>query len=75
MRMRTQRQAIQIIREADPDTAITPHALRMMILSKKIPSVMAGGKYLIDVDRLEEYITAPEPEPVIEIGRIRAVKE
>ena len=39
MRMRTQAEVMKFIKEHDPDTALTPWALRGMVLSGKIPSV------------------------------------
>jgi len=54
MRMRTQAMAYREIVETDPNTALTPHALRKMILAGRIPSVRVGAKYLIDMDNLEQ---------------------
>ena len=59
MRMRTQAEAFKAIKEADPHTSLTSHALRKMILSGRIPSVMAGKKYLIDLDALEAHLSTP----------------
>ncbi|GHV38071.1 hypothetical protein FACS18949_18320 [Clostridia bacterium] len=58
MRMRTQSEALAAVRAEDPDTALTPHALRQMVLSGQIPTVRAGRKYLLDLDRLPEYLAA-----------------
>lgn len=69
MRMRTQAEVMAYIRESDPDTALTPWALRSMVLSGKIPSTTVGRKRLIDLDTLELYLSpAPEPEPNSELG-------
>ena len=61
MRMRTQSAAIKHIRAHDPDSAITPWALRSMVLSGQIPSVQVGRKRLIDLDTLNLYLS-PETE-------------
>ena len=61
MRMRTQAEAIAALRRADPECAITPYALRTMILSGRIPSLMVGRKRLIDLDTLQQYLCAPAP--------------
>ena len=56
-RMRTIDQAAEELRRIDPDTAFTKTALRRLVVSKKIPSVTVGTKYLIDLDRLERYLS------------------
>lgn len=44
--MRGIKQAIEEIKQADPYTALTEPALRRLIISKEIPSVRVGTKYL-----------------------------
>lgn len=56
-RMRTITEAVAEIKAADPHTALTVHALRQLILSGKVPSIMAGKKYLINLDTLIEYLS------------------
>ena len=77
MRMRTQAEVIKHIKEIDPDTALTPWALRGMILSGKIPSVQVGRKRLINMDMIEEYLSPKsEPEPAQgNYGVIRPLKK
>ena len=55
-RMRTLPKALEHIRENDPGTALTAHALRMLVLSGVLPCVKVGVKRLIDVDLLECYL-------------------
>lgn len=55
-RMRGIRQAIEELRAADTDTALTEHALRRLILSGELPSVRCGTKYLVNMDVLTEYL-------------------
>ena len=55
--MRTIKEAVAELKETDSKTAVTQHFLRQLVLSKKIPSVMAGGKYLINMDVLEDYLS------------------
>jgi len=62
MRMRTKAEVMAYIREHDPDTALTPWALRSMVLTGKIPSVQVGRKRLIDLDTLDNYLS-PTPAP------------
>jgi hypothetical protein len=58
-RLRTIDKAITELQTADPGCALTKNALRQMVISKRINSVMVGRKYLIDVDVLEEYLRNP----------------
>lgn len=55
-RMRTISAAIKEIKEIDPNTCFTEHALRKAIVTKNIPSVMAGKKYLVDMDVVYAYL-------------------
>lgn len=58
-RMRTIKEAIKEIKQEDPHSCITEHALRRFILDGTVPSVRAGGKYLINIDKLNEYLSVP----------------
>ena len=78
MRMRTLPEAIRHIRETDPQTAFTPHALRMLVLSGKFPHIKIGTKRLVNVDLLEDYLRGdyiPHPVEKQERGMIRALPE
>ncbi len=55
-RMRTISAAIKEIKEIDPNTCFTEHALRKAVVTKKIPSVRAGKKYLVDMDNVSMYL-------------------
>ena len=55
-RMRTIKEAMAWIKETDPDTAITPHALRRLIVSGEIPRVVVSNKYLVNLDDLDSYL-------------------
>ncbi len=57
LRMRTIKEAVAEIKEKDSKTAVTQYFLRQLVLSKKIPYVMSGGKYLINMDVLEDYLS------------------
>lgn len=58
-RMRTITEAINAVREADPQTAFTQTALRRMIKSGEIPSIKAGSKNLVNLDVLFDYLNNP----------------
>lgn len=74
MRLRTQRELMEELRTKDPETALTPHALRRMVLSGQIPTIRSGRRYLIDLDRFEEYLQQASPGGLSSTG-IREVKE
>ena len=77
MRMRTISEAAKWVKETDPHTALTPTAIRRLVISGAIPSRRAGTKYLINLDTLEVYMrggelqTSPAPAPAY--GDIRPV--
>ena len=62
-RMRTIDQAIEWLKETDPDTALTKNALRTLVISGKLPHVNIGQKYLISLENLTEYLYGSTPEP------------
>ena len=64
-KIRTLTEAYNYIKEQDNDTAITPHALRRMVISGKIPCTKVGKKYLIDMDVLFDYLKGTKPEDVL----------
>lgn len=76
-RMRTINEAYNEIKANDPSTAITPYAIRQLVLDGKIPSVKAGKKYLLSLDALQSYLANPvEPQNRILVGAgIRKVPE
>lgn len=55
-RIRTLSETYLFIKEMDADTAITPNALRQMVVSGRVPCIKAGKKYLLDVDVLLEFL-------------------
>lgn len=52
VRMRTIPNALAEIRKADPETDLTEYRIRQLILEGKAPAVMAGKKYLVNLDVL-----------------------
>lgn len=55
--LRTLSEAFKYIKEQDPKTALTPWALRLMVVSGEVPCIKSGKKYLIDMDGLVEYLS------------------
>ena len=52
IRLRTFNAAIEQMRRDDPESCLTKHALRQMVLSGIVPHVRAGNKYLVNFDAL-----------------------
>ena len=55
-KMRTPAGCVAYLKEQDPDCAITEHYIRRLIKTGQLPSVRAGVKYLVDVDKLISYL-------------------
>jgi len=77
--MRTLREAIDHIKAVDPDTALTYHALRELVLSGNIPHLSIGKKRLVNLDEIERHLTegsvASPTEPEAKHGEIRQIPE
>ncbi len=56
-RMRTIPEAAAELRKVDPNTAVTPYAIKQMVLNGEIPHIKAGKKRLINMDILERYLS------------------
>ncbi|AFM41948.1 hypothetical protein Desaci_3040 [Desulfosporosinus acidiphilus SJ4] len=65
-RIRTIKQAVQSIKEQDPESCISEWWVRQLVKSGKLKCHMAGNRYLIDMDLLEDYLKNP---PAEETGR------
>lgn len=76
-RMRYAQQALELIREEDPDTAISLNYIRALAASGLIKIHQVGNRRLINVDDLLDYLSRPENEPTAanQIGTIRRVQE
>lgn len=61
MRMRTIEQAAIYLKEKDPQTAVTKHALQQMVKSGTLPSVQVGHKRLIALENLDTYFLGDVP--------------
>lgn len=53
--MRLIKEAYAEIKEADPDTAITPTGFRRLVLDGRIPSIMIGNKRLVSMEEVESF--------------------
>ena len=54
LRMRTINEAYKEIKNDDPGTSITVHAIRRLVVMGIVPSVKCGKKYLVNLDDLFE---------------------
>lgn len=54
-RVRTIKQTISLIREQDPNTAITEKTLRRAVKNGELPHRMAGTRILLDYDVVCRY--------------------
>lgn len=55
-RIRSIHDAHEILKEEDPDTAVTEYFIRQLVTNGSIPSLKTGNKHLVDVDVLQEYL-------------------
>lgn len=75
-RMRTIDGALELLKQEDPGCQLTRWALRAMVLSGRVPSVVVGStKRLINVDTLKAYLSGnlPEPPDPEQAGKIRKI--
>ncbi len=73
--MRTIDQAVEWLREFDPETAITKTALRRLVVSGQLPSVRVGQKYLINLEILSEYLAGGMQQEIpVNTSSVRRVR-
>ena len=60
-RLRTLTETYAHLKIMDSETAITPNALRKMVVTGQVPCVKVGKKYLIDLDTLESFLRGTKP--------------
>lgn len=56
VRMRSMLEAVEELKASDPNTAITYHSLRQMVLRGEVPSLKIGRKRLVNMDILERHL-------------------
>ena len=54
--MRTIEAAAKELKELDPETALSEYMLRRLVKGGQVPSIKAGGKYLINMTVLEKFL-------------------
>lgn len=55
-RIRTIEKAYDEIRRTDPDTCISKHFIKNLVIDGEIPYRKTGNRYLIDLDNLINYV-------------------
>ena len=45
------------MKEADPETELTQTGFRRLVTTGQIESVKVGRKYLVNIDRLQEFLS------------------
>ena len=58
--LRSIKKAFDMVKQEDPDTAITVHTIRVWRKEGKIKCLSAGNKVLVDIDSLFKYISFKE---------------
>ena len=58
--LRSIKKVFDMVKQEDPDTAITVHTIRMWCKEGKIKYLTAGNKILVDVQSLMDYIAIKE---------------
>ena len=73
-RMRTLPECVTMLRDLDPETAVTLTALRRKAKRGELPVTMAGSKRLVNFDLLLELLEHPEQARAEErAGTVRRV--
>ena len=55
--LRSIKKTLDMVKQNDPETAITVHTIRMWCKEGKIKYLTAGNKILVDVESLMDYIS------------------
>lgn len=74
-RMRIASGVFDIIKEQDPDTAVSLSFIRRLIITEQVPVVHVGHKKLVDADKVIEFIAAGGEIPCVNhnVGVLRKV--
>lgn len=73
-RMRYPAEAMEELRREDPNTRVTLHLIRSLVKCGLVPSIRVGRGYLLNFDKLLEYLEDPT-EPTTTPAGIRPVRE
>ena len=59
-RIRTINEAVQMIRQEDPESRISAYMIRQLAYNEKIRSIKSGSKVMIDFDSLLAFLQSKE---------------
>ena len=62
-KMRTIKEIIKIMKEADPETAMSERAIRSLATSGELPCVRVGSKILISLEAFNRFLNGEPKEP------------
>lgn len=78
-RLRTINEAVRYLKQQDPETSMTPYFIRRMIVEGQVPTIMAGKKYLVDLDcllaHLDQQLESDGTSKPLSKGVIRHIPE
>ena len=55
-RMRTIKECVKMLKEEDPNSAITYNTIRTLCLNNQVSFIKIGTRYLVNYDSLLEYL-------------------
>lgn len=76
-RMRTIKQCFEYFKEVDPESSISEYYLRSLVKQNKIAYFKTGSKFLINLDKLIDYLngeTVEGEQEIQDLGTIRRVE-
>jgi len=74
-RMRYPEQALELLKQEDPETQVTLNFIRSLLKRDAIPYVKIGRRHLLNYDALVEYLAKGNTqEEAAPLGAIRRVK-
>jgi len=74
-RMRYPEQALELLKQEDPETQVTLNFIRSLLKRDAIPYVKIGRRHLLNYDALIEYLAkGTTREETAPLGAIRRVK-
>jgi LPS sulfotransferase NodH len=72
-RLRTINEAVRYLKQQDPETSMTPYFIRRFIIEGQVPTIMAGKKYLVDLDCLLAHLDQQLESPTVPESPVRGV--
>lgn len=64
---------MRTIKEVAAETGLAVYHVRRLCKEGKVVAILSGSKYLINLDKLIEYLNTGEPQKQEEPGKIRRI--